>query len=304
MPELPEVETISRGLARYVQGKRVSQVEVWHSRSVRRHPGGATDFVATLSGQELRVLRRRGKFMWFELPDNLALVMHLGMSGQLHVFPAGEANARRPHEHVRMLMADGTVVSFVDQRTFGHQQVVPLVVDPAGAAYGVPQSLLHIAPDPLEECFDAQRVVQAWRRSSAPIKAGLLNQSVVSGIGNIYADEALYRSGVHGARRGHSLRLWEGYSLLENAAAVMRLAISQGGTSFDALYVDVEGQPGYFRNSLSAYGRAGLPCQRCSEVLQSVTVAGRSHVFCPHCQPRSHPRARKCSAEERLPRQR
>ncbi len=292
MPELPEVETISRGLARYVQGQAVRGVEVWHPRSVRRHPGGDSGFTQALTGRELTQLRRRGKFMWFELPGNQALVIHLGMSGQLHVFAGGEDGPRRSHEHVRLVMADGAVVSFVDQRTFGHLQVVPLVADPWGGPHPVPHSLLHIAPDPLEEAFDTDWVVATWRRSGAPIKAGLLNQSVVSGIGNIYADEALHRSGVHGARRGRNLRVWEAQLLLESAADVMRLAITQGGTSFDALYVDVEGQPGYFRHSLTAYGRGGQPCLTCGEAMVTTVVAGRSHVFCARCQPRSHPRGR------------
>lgn len=289
MPELPEVETISRGLARYVQGQTVTLVQVWHPRAVRRQPGGESAFIQALTGGELTQLRRRGKFMWFEMPGDQALVIHLGMSGQLHVFASGEDVPRRGHEHARLVMGDVAVVSFVDQRTFGHLQVVPLVADPWGGAYRVPESLVHIAPDPLEEAFDANRVVATWRRSGAPIKAGLLNQSVVSGIGNIYADEALHRSGVHGARRGRNLRVWEAHLLLDSAAEVMRRAITQGGTSFDALYVDVEGQPGYFRHSLNAYGRAGQPCVDCGQLLQTVVVAGRSHVYCSLCQPRSRP---------------
>ncbi|MDO5722028.1 MAG: bifunctional DNA-formamidopyrimidine glycosylase/DNA-(apurinic or apyrimidinic site) lyase [Actinomycetaceae bacterium] len=298
MPELPEVETIARGLAAHVLGEKVREVRTWHPRSTRRQSGGAETFMQLLSASRFTQVRRRGKFMWFELDrpgasEDLALVIHLGMSGQIYVSNAGEEDARlgrRPHEHVRLLLEGGSVVSFVDQRTFGHLQVVPTIADPWGGPIPIPRSLTHIAPDPLEEAFTPEAVAARWRASQAPIKAGLLNQGLVSGIGNIYADESLHRCGVHGARRGRNLRVWECLSLLETAQKVMRKAISEGGTSFDALYVDVSGEPGYFAHSLVAYGRGGEPCLGCGQQLQTTVVAGRSHVFCPVCQPRSKPR--------------
>lgn len=290
MPELPEVETVRLGLAPRVVGHRLEQVQVWGARTARNQIGGPKALEDAIRGRRVQALARRGKFMWAELDDAHALVFHLGMSGQLRV---SDDDRRYPHEHVRMMLDDGTRLSFVDQRTFGRVEVNELVPTPDHALGGrgsmldaVPSSAAHIARDPLDPAFDIDAVIRRIRTSRTPIKNLLLHQEIVSGIGNIYADEALFAAGVHGRRMGKNVRLYEVRELLAQAAAVMTRAIEVGGTSFDALYVNAQGEPGYFARSLAVYGRAGKPCVHCGTAIERVTISGRSHHFCPTCQPR------------------
>jgi formamidopyrimidine-DNA glycosylase len=277
MPELPEVETIRRGLDRWVTGRRVRDVEVHHPRAVRRHVAGPDDFAAALAGRTLAGALRRGKYLWLPLDGGDALVAHLGMSGQLLV---GDPVApRQRHLRARLTFCDGGHdLRFVDQRTFGGLSVA------AGGAEG-PPALRHIARDPVDPLFD-EEVLRDLRRRRTGVKRALLDQRLISGIGNIYADEALWRARLHWGRPTDRLTAAQARELLTAVRAVLAAAIAAGGTSFDALYVNVNGQSGYFARSLEAYGRAGLPCRRCGTPIRRDHWMNRSAYSCPACQPR------------------
>ena len=281
MPELPEVEVVRRGLELGVAGRTVADVAVTHPRAVRRHDAGAADFAARLSGRTVAAVRRRGKYLWLPLDSGDALTGHLGMSGQLLVVPA-DAPLQK-HLHVRVRFTDGgRELRFVDQRTFGGLLVVA-DGDP------VPPLLAHIARDPLDPAFDDDAFVAGLRRRRTGVKRALLDQTLVSGIGNIYADETLWRARLHGERPTDVLTRPAARRLLGHARDVLREAIAAGGTSFDALYVSVEGVSGLFERSLDAYGREGLPCRRCGTPIRRESFMNRSSASCPRCQPR--PRA-------------
>ena len=279
MPELPEVEVVRRGLAEHITGKTITAVRVHHPRAVRRHEAGAADLTARLLDTTITGTGRRGKYLWLELDDGAALVVHLGMSGQMLLGPVPNEN----HLRIAALLDDGTTLSFVDQRTFGGWMIADMVtVDGAD----VPVPVAHIARDPLDPLFERDAVVKVLRQKHSEIKRQLLNQSVVSGIGNIYADEALWRAGVNGARLASALPRRKLVELLDAAAEVMTDALGQGGTSFDSLYVNVNGESGYFDRSLDAYGREGEPCRRCGAVMRREKFMNRSSFYCPRCQPR------------------
>ena len=280
MPELPEVETVRRGLAQHVAGRTVDEVEVLHPRAVRRHAAGAADFAAALRGRVLDVPRRRGKYLWLPAGDD-ALLAHLGMSGQLLVGDRDRPLA--PHVRVRLTFADGGPdLRFTDQRTFGH-----LLFSPGGAE--LPAVIAHIAPDPLEPAFDQAAFAARLRVRRSGIKRALLDQSLVSGVGNIYADEALWRARLHWQRAADRLRGPDVTRLVGAVRDVFAEALHAGGTSFDSLYVNVNGQSGDFDRSLAVYGRAGQPCPRCGAPVRRDAFMNRSAFSCPVCQPR--PRA-------------
>ncbi|MFG1795550.1 bifunctional DNA-formamidopyrimidine glycosylase/DNA-(apurinic or apyrimidinic site) lyase [Nocardia altamirensis] len=280
MPELPEVEVVRRGVAEHVVGRVIESVAITHPRSVRRHLEGAADLAARLTGLKVQSAERRGKYLWltFDEPDT-SLVVHLGMSGQLLVQPADAPLEK--HAHIRATLGDGTQLRFVDQRTFGGWALAPLVeVD--GTL--VPEPVAHIARDPLDPRFDTDAVVAAVRAKQTEIKRILLDQSVVSGIGNIYADESLWRAKLHGARLASGLSRPAVRGLLADVGAVMGEALAAGGTSFDALYVNVNGQSGYFERSLAVYGREDEPCRRCGAPIRREKFMNRSSYSCPRCQ--------------------
>jgi len=291
VPELPEVEVVRRGLERWVSGRTVAAAEVLHPRAVRRHVGGAADFTARLIGNTIGAARRRGKYLWLPLAEGGgAIVAHLGMSGQLLV--GDPARARQRHLRVRLTFTDGGHdLRFVDQRTFGHLMVAELVPDAFGRAgkeaeAAVPAPVAHIAPDPLEPAFDDEAFYRALRRRRTGIKRALLDQSLISGVGNIYADEALWRARLHWARATENLTRAEVSRVLEGVREVMTAALAAGGTSFDRLYVNVNGESGYFERSLEAYGRRGEPCSRCGTPIRRDVFMNRSSYSCPKCQPR------------------
>jgi len=293
VPELPEVEVVRRGLADHVAGRTIARVEVAHPRAVRRHLEGGGDFAARLQGRTITAARRRGKYLWLELdggePGSDAVLAHLGMSGQMLV-----ATPDRPDEkHLRIRIAfsddgvhspSGTELRFVDQRTFGGLSVHPLV--PAVGGGLLPAPVAHIARDPMDPAFSLDDAVAAIRRRRTELKRALLDQTAVSGIGNIYADEALWRVRLHGARPTEKLTRAQGRTVLTAAAEVMDEALAQGGTSFDALYVNVNGASGYFDRSLAAYGQADRPCPRCGTPIRRESFMNRSSFSCPRCQPR------------------
>lgn len=283
MPELPEVEVVRRGLQAHVAGRTVVAVRVLHPRAVRRHEAGAADLSARLSGAVLTGTGRRGKYLWLTLDDDReALVVHLGMSGQMLVGP-GDRQPGADHLRIAAELDDGTVLSFVDQRTFGGWQLADMLTVDGSP---LPAPVAHIARDPLDPLFDRERVVKVLRRKQSEIKRQLLDQTVVSGIGNIYADEALWRAGINGARIAGKLTRQRLCELLDSATGVMREALEQGGTSFDSLYVNVNGQSGYFDRSLNVYGRADRHCRRCGAVIRREKFMNRSSFYCPACQPR------------------
>jgi len=282
VPELPEVETVRAGMERHVVGRTVATAVVLNPRAVRRDITGSDGFAAAMAGRTFRSAQRRGKYLWFPLDDTEALLAHLGMSGQLLV---GEPD--RPlssHVRARFTFRDGGPdLRFTDQRTFGHLMLVPLV-EPDDGARTVPAPIAHIAPDLLEAAFDPQAFTARLTRRKTQVKRALLDQSLISGIGNIYADEALWRAKLHWARPTDSLKPGEVSRLLEAVRDVLTEALKAGGTSFDALYVNVNGESGYFDRSLNAYGREGEPCPRCGTPIRRDAFMNRSSYSCPHCQ--------------------
>ena len=302
MPELPEVEVVRRGLARWILGSTIEDVEVLHPRPVRAHLPGPADFAARLAGATVRDAVRRGKFLWLVLDDDTALMAHLGMSGQLVLQPP-EAPAER-HLRVRLALSGGGAqrqgreLRFVDQRMFGGLTLTDLVPTPDGLPAGaggvdgapsaplLPPAVVHIARDALDPHLDAEALIARMRRRRTGVKRGLLDQGLVSGVGNIYADEALWRARLHYDRELAGLSAASLRRLLAHVREVMTEALRAGGTSFDSLYVDVNGESGYFERTLAAYGREGRPCLRCGTPLRREAFMNRSSFRCPRCQRR------------------
>jgi formamidopyrimidine-DNA glycosylase len=270
---------------------------------------GPDGFAAAMTGRTLLRAERRGKYLWFALddqpthasrgdssqlgglpapqgplapyPPQEALLAHLGMSGQLLV--GDPARPLSPHVRVRFTFSDGGPdLRFTDQRTFGHLMLVDLTAEPAIPR--VPSPIAHIAPDPMEEAFDATVFAARLTSRKTQVKRALLDQSLISGIGNIYADEALWRARLHWARPTDTLKCGEVSRLLVAVREVLAEALTAGGTSFDALYVNVNGESGYFDRSLNAYGREGQPCHRCGTPITRESFMNRSSYRCPYCQ--------------------
>jgi formamidopyrimidine-DNA glycosylase len=283
VPELPEVETVRAGLAGWVADRTIAGVEVTHPRAVRRHAAGAADLAARLAGRTVVGAARRGKYLWLPLTGGECIVLHLGMSGQLLIRAPDAADER--HLHVRIRFADeGPELRFVDQRTFGGILLDDLVPAPDRPAEQIPGRIAHIARDPLDPYFDDAGFNRRLRRRDTEVKRALLDQSLVSGIGNIYADESLWRARLHGARLTAGLTRPTVAVLLDRVRDVLRDALRVGGTSFDALYVNVNGESGYFDRSLAVYGQEGRPCPRCGTAIRRTAFMNRSSFWCPHCQ--------------------
>ena len=277
MPELPEVEVVRRGLDAHVVGRTVTGVDVLHPRPVRRHLAGPADFAARVTGRRVEAAHRRGKYLWLPLDSGDAVLGHLGMSGQMLVQPAEAPDEK--HLRVRLRLDAPYELRFVDQRMFGG-----LALSEGGA--DLPPEIAHIARDPMDPAFDDDVFATRVRAKVSGIKRILLDQTVISGVGNIYADEALWRARLHGDRPGLRLRRADVTAVLAGVREVMGAALEQGGTSFDALYVNVNGESGYFDRSLHAYGQEGEPCARCGTPIVRVSFMNRSSYFCPVCQPR------------------
>jgi formamidopyrimidine-DNA glycosylase len=276
MPELPEVETVRIGLHRHVSDRTIGSVQILHPRVIRRHLAGPDDFAAVLRGGRIDDVRRRGKYLWLTVGED-ALIAHLGMSGQLLI--GDRDRPLTPHVRARFGFADGGPdLRFVDQRTFGQ-----LSFAPGGAC--LPAEIAHIAPDPLDPEFDPERFSSRLRSRHTGIKRALLDQSLMSGVGNIYADESLWRARMHWARATDRLRAADVSRLLAAVREVFTEAIGAGGTSFDSLYVHVNGESGYFDRSLAVYGRQSEPCPRCGTPVRRDKFMNRSSYSCPKCQP-------------------
>lgn len=287
MPELPEVEVVRRGLLTHLVGATVMDVLVRDARALKRHPGSAENFAATLSGARIQAAVRRGKFVWCPLDSGNALVIHLGMSGQIRVVDGEPIR----HERVRLVLDGQSPVAFVDQRLFGSLAIDSLVEVADGLPAGlgsdatrIPSSVTHIARDILDPALDLEALVASFRKRTTGVKIAMLNQNLVSGIGNIYADEALWAAGVHYATPADRRRPTDYRRLFGAVRDVMTTALDAGGTSFDALYVNVNGESGYFDVSLNAYGQTGKPCARCETLIVRQPWQNRSSHFCPRCQ--------------------
>ncbi|MFI8631822.1 bifunctional DNA-formamidopyrimidine glycosylase/DNA-(apurinic or apyrimidinic site) lyase [Microbacterium sp. NPDC077663] len=301
MPELPEVEVVRAGLVPALAGARLDAVTVLDGRSLTRHVGDPSDFEARLTGRRVDAVVRRGKFLWMPLAEGdaaatEAIVGHLGMSGQMLLREPGTPALR--HERIRFDVRHprhGEIAMvFVDQRTFGSLAIDRLQPTGDGAAAGrgsdaplVPTQVAHIARDPLDPAFDGRAFRTALGRTRSAIKRALLDQTVVSGIGNIYADEALWAARLHPERPANELATRAVGRLLGEIRAVLDRALAEGGTSFDAQYVNVNGQAGYFAHSLNAYGRTGKACPRCGTPIVRVSFTNRSSHYCPRCQRRA-----------------
>ena len=275
MPELPEVETVRRGLAQFLAGYTFRTAQDLHPRVLK--PASIAQLSA-VSGARIKGINRRGKFLWFEFDRDQALVAHLGMSGQFLV-----ARKDRPepgHVRARFALKKGLrshELVFSDQRTFGWLSVEELTD-------GVPTSALHIAVDPFDPTFDRDAVIAKMKSRKAAIKSVILNQEIMSGLGNIYADESLWRAKIHPEVAACDLSVKKIGALVDAATEVMAEAVAVGGTSFDALYINVNGESGFFETSLAAYGQEGEPCPRCGRQIRRIAFGNRSSHFCPKCQ--------------------
>ena len=298
MPELPEVETVRAGLASHVIGALVRDIEVHDSRSLKRNFSGQDGFVKELTGERLQGVIRRGKFLWLPITQTRAVVCHLGMSGQVLVRSNDFGEDKLTRITLRLEKPNGEPIEmrFVDQRLFGGMQIDDLVdtgdTYPAGhfpegeGSTSIPASVSHIARDLLDPNFDAGLVVSKMRKRNSGIKRVLLDQNLLSGIGNIYADESLWRARLHYDRPASAISVRKLNELIDVAIEVLREAVERGGTSFDEQYKNVNGESGYFSQDLNAYSRKGLPCQRCGSVIKREAWANRSSYFCPRCQRR------------------
>lgn len=302
MPELPEVEVVRAGLEPAVTGATILGVEVFEPRSLKRHDPLAGVFETLLTGRVMQRPVRRGKFLWIPLEGTprRAIVAHLGMSGQILLREPGtiEAGLLRIRLHIEHPVHGELWVHFVDQRIFGSMAVDALVPTADGAPAGLgtgeallPTQVAHIARDPLDPAFDDAAFFAALARKKTDIKRALLDQTLVSGIGNIYADEALWAARIHYAQPANTLSRAKARTLLAEVRHVVEKALAEGGTSFDAQYVNVNGASGYFSHSLNAYGQQGKPCPRCGTLIVREQFMNRGSHFCPHCQRLRRPRA-------------
>ena len=287
MPELPEVETVRAGLAEFVTGATITDVEIFDARSLKRHRPGPNDFVATLVGSKITSVVRRGKFLWMPLNASpLALVGHLGMSGQMLV----RTPDFEPDKLTRVILHFTAVggkkyqMRFVDQRIFGSLALDELISTADETGESIPTTAAHIARDPLDPYFDVSSVIAKLRKRTAGIKKILLDQQLMSGVGNIYADEALWRAKLHYDQPANSLSLSKTKELINHVTEILAAAVKVGGTSFDEQYKNVNGESGYFEISLNAYGMTGRPCNRCGKPIRRDSWMNRGSHFCPNCQ--------------------
>jgi len=287
MPELPEVETVRAGLAEFITGATIDAVDVFDSRSLKRHQPGPVDFVKTLTGSKVISVVRRGKFLWMPLDtEPLALVGHLGMSGQMLVrTPNFEPDKlTRVILHFTAKAGKKYEMRFVDQRIFGSLAIDEMVSTLDETGESIPKTAAHIARDPLDPHFDEKSVIEKLRKRSAGIKKILLDQQLMSGVGNIYADEALWRARLHYDQPANSLSVSKTKELIAHVTEILAAAVKVGGTSFDEQYKNVNGESGYFEISLNAYGMTGRPCNRCGKPIKRDSWMNRGSHFCPACQ--------------------
>ena len=297
MPELPEVETVRAGLAQHLVRARVTDIEVLDARSLKKNLGGVDGFLQEIVGSEIEAVVRRGKFLWLPIGNGRALVGHLGMSGQILVRTPGFTADGQTRVILRVESQSGPLeIRFVDQRLFGGLAIDDLKPTQDGGLGGyspeapvdasIPETVSHIARDLLDPLFDVDAVAKRMTKKNSGIKRVLLDQGLLSGIGNIYADEALWLAKLHYDKHASEIPYRKHRALLEIATDVLAKAVAQGGTSFDQQYKNVNGESGYFSQSLNAYGQTGLPCKRCGTSIKREAWANRGSHFCPRCQKR------------------
>jgi formamidopyrimidine-DNA glycosylase len=287
MPELPEVETVRAGLAEFITGATITDVEIFDARSLKRHRPGPNDFVATLVGSKITSVVRRGKFLWMPINASpLALVGHLGMSGQMLVRTPDFEPDKLTRVILHFTAAGGKKyqMRFVDQRIFGSLALDELISTADETGESIPTTAAHIARDPLDPYFDVSSVISKLRKRTAGIKKILLDQQLMSGVGNIYADEALWRAKLHYDQPANSLSVAKTKELINHVTEILAAAVKVGGTSFDEQYKNVNGESGYFEISLNAYGMTGRPCNRCGKPIRRDSWMNRGSHFCPNCQ--------------------
>ena len=275
MPELPEVETVRRGLHMIITGFRIADAQSLHPRAMKSESIAP---LASLNGAKITGTNRRGKFMWLTLNRPYVLTAHLGMSGQFLIHQPNRPKAThiRAQFQLKKSLRNLELV-FNDQRTFGWLSIEE-------TTNNIPTSALHIAPDPFDPSFDIDATMNNYLRRTIKIKTALLNQEIMSGVGNIYADETLWRAKIHPETLTSDLTKKKIATIIETATTVMQEAINQGGTSFDDLYINVNGESGFFEQSLNAYGQEGEPCPRCGTPIKRIAFGQRSSHFCPKCQ--------------------
>jgi len=277
MPELPEVETVRRGLQHLVTGYKIIQAEQLHPRALKSESIAPLE---SLQGAKITGTNRRGKFMWLTLNRPYVLVAHLGMSGQFLIHQKDRPKATHVRAQFTLSKPLRTQeLVFNDQRTFGWLSVEE-------TTNNIPASAQHIAPDPFDPLFDKDKTINNYRKHNIKIKTALLNQEIMSGVGNIYADETLWRAKIHPEISTADLSAKKISTIIDFATEVMSEAINQGGTSFDDLYINVNGESGFFEQSLAAYGQEDEPCPRCGTPIKRITFGQRSSHFCPRCQRR------------------
>jgi len=275
MPELPEVETVRRGLHTIITGFRIADAQSLHPRAMKSESIAP---LASLNGSKITGTNRRGKFMWITLNRPFVLTAHLGMSGQFLIHQPNRPKATHIRAQFQLKKAlRNLALVFNDQRTFGWLSIEETTND-------IPTSALHIAPDPFDPSFDIDATMNNYLRRTIKIKTALLNQEIMSGVGNIYADETLWRAKIHPETLTSDLTKKKIATIIETATTVMQEAINQGGTSFDDLYINVNGESGFFEQSLNAYGQEGEPCPRCGTPIKRISFGQRSSHFCPKCQ--------------------
>jgi formamidopyrimidine-DNA glycosylase len=277
VPELPEVETVRRGLDHLITGYRISQASNLHPRALKPESIAPLD---SLIGAKITGTNRRGKFLWLTLDRPYVLVAHLGMSGQFLIHQ--KDRPRATHIRAQFLLKKplrNLELVFNDQRTFGWLSVEE-------TADNIPTSAQHIAPDPFDPHFDKEATIKNYLKRHIKIKTALLNQEIMSGVGNIYADETLWRAKIHPETLTSELTPKKISTIIDFATEVMQEAINQGGTSFDDLYINVNGESGFFEQLLNAYGQEDEPCPRCGTPIKRITFGARSSHFCPRCQKR------------------
>lgn len=276
MPELPEVETVRRSLEDRVVGQRIAEVRLLAPKFIRYPRAGS--FLETVTGRTIESFGRRGKYLIMSLSGGYRMVVHLMMAGRLLYCRPGEPLVK--HTHVIFVLDNGDHLRYIDLRHFGGIHLV----SPEGE--GSPAGLTGLGPEPLSPEFTAEYLGHVLSKRATRIKALLLDQSVIAGIGNIYADECLFRAGIHPERPARSLTSEEVARLHQAIVDILTHAIENRGTTFST-YVDGDGRRGNYAELLQVYQREGEPCPRCGQPLHRIRVGGRSSHFCPCCQPPS-----------------
>lgn len=270
MPELPEVETTLRGITPALKGQQISQVLVHESRLRWLVPA---DLAKQVTHQQLRNLRRRAKYLLLEFANG-TLIIHLGMSGSLRILP--KDTPRKKHDHIDLITAHGQSLRYHDPRRFGAWLWTEQPLDQHPL-------LAHLGPEPLEDGFNANRLLQQAKDRKIPLKTLIMDNKVVVGVGNIYANESLFLAGLHPQMPANHLQQDQADVLVKVIKEVLSKAIDQGGTTLRDFY-NANGQAGYFKQHLFVYGRAGELCHHCAAPLEKLIIQQRASIFCPQCQ--------------------